>query len=61
MKFIKSHWNEVEQIKPPINKIVLCFNGLIFMGKWNGQDWEPCHFERDPKTPPPTHWRALSL
>ncbi|BAP55668.1 hypothetical protein THII_1371 [Thioploca ingrica] len=58
MKRQQSYWNDVGQIKPPINTAVLCFNGVIFVGMWNGSRWYSNYFEIEPD-PPPTHWRAL--
>lgn len=60
MKRQKSYWNDVGQIKPPLNTAVLCFNGVIFVGLWNGYNWYSNYFEIEPE-PPPTHWRTLPV
>ena len=60
MKRQKSYWNDVGKVKPPINTAVLCFNGVIFVGMWNGSNWCSNYFEIKPDLPP-SHWRTLPV
>ncbi len=60
MKSQQSYWNEVRQIKPPIDTAVLCFNGVLFISRWNGTRWYSNYFEIEPN-PSPTHWRNLPV
>ena len=60
MKRQRSYWNDVGKIKPPLNTAVLCFNGIIFVGVWNGSNWYSNYFEVEPD-PPPSHWRILPM
>ena len=52
------HWHSTQQ-KPAIHQPVLCFNGVIFVGKWDGNQWQSSHYQSTPSSPPPSHWREL--
>lgn len=57
---LDSQWYNVEDTEPPIDMAVLCFNGLTFVGIWDGTRWYASHLEIDPNRPCPTHWRELT-
>jgi hypothetical protein len=59
MNPFKSQWYAIEDIEPPHDTAVLCFNGRTFIGIWDGTTWYASRFETDPNRPPPTHWREL--
>jgi hypothetical protein len=55
---IAQHWYPAGQ-KPAVNQPVLCFNGVIFIGKWDGERWQSSYYQSNPTSPPPSHWRQL--
>ncbi len=55
---ITKHWYSARQ-KPPAHQPVLCFNGVCFIGEWDGQQWQASYYQHNPTSPPPSHWRQL--